>query len=39
MKSIAVSDNLGEISNAYFHGHHGKSMHRFPFLNQTLTIS
>ena len=39
MKSKAVSDNLTESSNAYFHGHHAKSMRRFPFLNQTLTIS
>ena len=39
MKSIAVSDNLAEISSAYFHGHHGKLMLWFLFLNQTLTIS
>ena len=39
MKSKAVSDNLAESSSAYFHGHYGMSMHRFPFLNQTLTIS
>ena len=39
MKSKAVSDNLAENSNAYFHGHRDISMRQFPFLNQTLTIS
>ena len=38
MKSKAVSDDQAESLSGYFDGHHGKSMRRFTFLNQTLII-
>ena len=38
MKSKAVSDDQAESLSPYFNGHHGKSMRRFPYLNQTFII-